>query len=530
MPIPSFEPPRRQLTPLLVVLATVVLAACGADPDVDALDPEGAAPPGGAAGSGASSAPGGDAGSEAEGGSAGEGASGGSADPGATCDSSACATWHDLYVDLNAPSDGDGSSPGSPRNVIPDTIGDSCVRLLFNSDGGRQAIPGRDNAIVLSGAHIRVSSYGSSRAVLSAYEELTDGWKHYSGTVYYRDYTNGYAAAGPVVGNVIHFDDTTDSPHGSVLAWTNLEAAGDAIGAFLADPGSLGAGAYAYDWRSNPQRMYVNIGSDPNVTTLGVARVGRFINTAGAPRDVEICNLSIIGFCRAAINITGAAADWSVHHNDLYAIGGMYNVKSGWYHGSGIQLAGNASGVEIRNNSIVQTYDSPITPQHFAGESGNTIADVLIRDNHIDRWALAAVELADWGTSDNHFRNIEIVNNVMESGGRGFSGLGDSPLGHTDGIHFRGNVPGSTVAGIAIVDNDVRAPHAALKIAGGTFVDGLVSTGNLYGEAEYGVRNQRPNDAHVTSTADSCCQCGTEVADGAAASAYFGFTTLDSCP
>ena len=73
---------------------------------------------------------------------------------------------------------------------------------------------------------------------------------------------------------------------------------------------------------------------------LGISCVGRFVNTPidASPTNVAIHNLRIIGFARASINIQGASSNWHVHDNEFYAIGGMYNVPSGWYHGSGIQL------------------------------------------------------------------------------------------------------------------------------------------------------------------------------------------------
>ena len=63
-------------------------------------------------------------------------------------------------------------------------------------------------------------------------------------------------------------------------------------------------------------------------------------------------------------------------------------------------MSQNANHVEIDHNHIIQTFDSPITPQHFGGSSGGYLHDLHFHDNFIDRWALGAVEMSDFGTNN----------------------------------------------------------------------------------------------------------------------------------
>jgi len=125
-----------------------------------------------------------------------------------------------VYVDLNAVVNGNGLTSSTPRNTIPPTLATG-QQLLFNSDNGIQSIPPQDVAIsIQTGTDIQISSYGSSRAILSGYQYFTSGWtKVGTSNVWQRTYAGGTSAAGPVVGNVVDMTTTVESPQGYVLNW-----------------------------------------------------------------------------------------------------------------------------------------------------------------------------------------------------------------------------------------------------------------------------------------------------------------------
>jgi len=434
-----------------------------------------------------------------------------------------------LYVDLNSATNGTGRSAADPTNKLPNTIGDR-RQLLFNSDNGVQTIPCRNDGVFINGDNVQVSSYGSQRATVSAYQVVDSGWTQVgASSVWRRPFAGATSGAGPVVGNVIDFTNTKDSPVGGVLNWQNLEAVGNRIGMFRGNPGVLPVGSYAYDWQQKV--MYVNVGAGPNGRRLGISCVGHFINTprGAMPTKVTVHHLKLIGFAREAVNMVGDASYWRIHHNKLYAMGGMFNIPSSWYFGSGIQMSEGANNIEIDHNRIIQTFDSPITPQHFAGSAGGYLHDLHIHDNYIDGWALGAVEMSDFG-SHNRFANIVIENNVAVHGGQGFSRTGDSPQGYTDGIQVRGG-NSSSFAGLVVRRNKVNAYNANVYIGGNNFANAVVLANNTFLEAEYGIQNLRPNDAAIDASYNTLCGNAVQIADKSAASRYQGDTLRSGpCP
>lgn len=427
-----------------------------------------------------------------------------------------------VYVDLNSPTNGSGLSAADPTNRLPPQVGNG-TQLLFNSDDGVQSIPCRNDGVIVNGDDVQVTSYGSGRATVSAYQVVDSGWTRVGqSNVWQRSFTGGTSGAGAVVGNVIDLSSTQESATGDVLNWQNLEAVGDKIGTFRNDPTVLPIGSYAYDWQRFV--MYVNVGANPNNRQLGIACVGRLINTlnAASPSRVTVHDLRMIGFARDAVNILGNAGYWRIHDNELYANGGMYNVSSKWYFGSGIQMSQNVHDVEIDNNRIVQTFDSPITPQHFGGSSGGYLRDLHFHDNFIDRWALGAVEMSDFG-AHNRFANILIENNVAINGGKGFSRTGDTPQGYTDGIQVRGG-DSSSFSGLTVRNNKINAFDANVFIGGNNFSDAVILDGNTLSGAQYGIQNLRPADATIDASYNTLCGNTVQIADKAAGSQYVGDT------
>ena len=427
-----------------------------------------------------------------------------------------------IYVDLNSPNNGTGRSAADPTNKLPTVIGDR-RQLLFNSDNGVQTIPCRNDGVIVNGDNVQVSSYGSAHATVSAYQIVDSDWTRVgTSNVWRRPFAGGASGAGPVVGNVIDPSSNKESPTGDVLNWQNLQAVDNMIGTFRNDPTVLPAGSYAYDWQQ--QFMYVNVGANPNNRRLGISCVGRFINTlAGSgPSKVTVHHLKLIGFARDGINILGSASYWRVHHNKLYAQGGMYNVTSRWYFGSGIQMSQNANHIEIDHNRIIQTFDSPITPQHFAGSAGGYLHDLHFHHNYIDRWALGAVEMSDFG-AHNRFSNILIESNIAVRGGQGFSRTGDSPQGYTDGIQVRGG-NSSVFSGLTVRGNKIDAYDANVLIGGNNFADAVALQGNTLSNAKYGIENRRPDDATIDATYNTLCGNTVQIADKARGSQYLGDT------
>lgn len=395
-----------------------------------------------------------------------------------------------LFVDLNAASGGDGLSSATPTNVLPTTVSDNTA-IRFNSDNGIQTVPVRDSVLFVSGNNIIIGSYGSGRAVVSGFKTFNSGWTLVSGTVYKRI----YSPASGTVGAVINVGDTSGSPQGTVLNWTNLATPGSFT------PASLPVGSYAYDWSSGVTTMYVNIGSNANSAVIGISSCGRFISVpaAAAPNGVEVTNLRIIGFSKAGVNCVQSAANWHIHLNQFYATGG--NWAGTTYEGTGVQMANSANGIEVDNNLIEQTFDSPISPQHFGSTSGETINGVHIHHNTITYWALAAVEISDFGTG-NTTKNVEVDHNIATGGGQGFSGIGHS-VGYTDGVHFRGD-PTGTLSGINIHDNTLAAFDAGVAVRNNNASDSVLVTNNRLSSARYGIFNAQPS-VTIAATGNSMC-------------------------
>lgn len=431
-----------------------------------------------------------------------------------------------IYVDLNRAANGTGSSAADPTNRLPAQIGDR-TQLLFNSDSGVQTIPCQNDGVFVVGDDIQISSYGSGRATISGYQVVRGGWTQVgTSNVWQRSFAGGTSGAGPVVGSVIDLSSTRESPTGDVLDWRDLGEAGNRIGIFRSDPTVLATGAYAYDWQQ--QIMYVNVGADPNQRRLGISCVGYFVNTlaGAAPSRVTMHNLRLIGFARDGANIIGNAGYWHIYDNELYATGGMYSATSNWYFGSGIQMSQHANNIEIDHNRIIQTFDSPITPQHFGGATGGYLHDLHFHDNFIDRWALGAVEMSDFG-NNNRFSNITIEDNIAINGGKGFSRTGDTPQGYTDGIQVRGG-NSSVFSSLVVRRNKINAYNSNIRIGGNNFTNPVLVDGNVLSAAGYGINNQRPASASIDATANTLCGNTVQIYDKSAASQYLNDTLLPS--
>jgi hypothetical protein len=200
----------------------------------------------------------------------------------------------------------------------------------------------------------------------------------------------------------------------------------------------------------------------------------------------------------------------------------MFNIPSSWYFGAGIQMSMNANHIEIDHNRIIQTFDSAITPQHFGGSAGGYLHDLHFHDNFIDRWALGAVEMSDFG-SHNQFANILIENNVAINGGKGFSRTGDTPQGFTDGIQVRGGLS-STFSGLTVRGNKINAYDANVLIDGNNFTDAVILRTNTFSAAQYGIQNRRPTGAAIDASYNILCGNAVQIADKATGSQYLGDT------
>ena len=352
--------------------------------------------------------------------------------------------------------------------------------------------------MILNGNKIRVASYGRSRALVHAYQFVNSGWEQIpQSAVWKRKFWGGKAEI-RIVGNVIDRDSVTESPVGDVLNWTDLQIDSkrkiDKLTPFVDNPKDyLKKGHYAFDWKAN--EMYVRLDDNPNNRRLGIACVGRFINTEGDVRNVEVTNLRLLGFTRAGMNIRGNSGEWKVHNNEFYGIGGNYNKNSEWYFGSGVQMTQSADNVEVYRNTFVDTYDSPITPQHYGGSDDDWLEDLHFHSNYIDRFALGGIELADFGT-DNRFKNIMIENNVIVNAGEGFSSSGDAPQGINDAIHVTGGANGGKFWNLTIKNNDLDGNDAAINLKGNDYRTPVIIFGNQIRNSKIGLHhsgNQAPN-------------------------------------
>lgn len=433
-----------------------------------------------------------------------------------------------IYLDLNAIVNGDGLTPDNPTNQMPSQTIVSDTKLYFNSDNGVQRIPsGRDNTFYITGSNIEITSYGSGRATVSGYEIISGGWTQVGTSyVWKQSFPGGSSGAGPIVGSVIDLSSINESPTGDVLNWYNLETEHDRIGTFQADPSVLPIGSYGYDWQN--EMMYINVGADPNSRSIGISQVGRLFNTTGNPSNVKIHGLRMIGFARSVMNIGGGSNHWHIYDNELYGNGGMYNVKEGWYHGSGIQPNSNASHLEIDHNTIIETFDSAITPQHFGGTSGHKLFNIYIHHNYVEKWSLGGVEIADWGT--NEIDSITIEDNTFVNGGKGYSGTGDTPQGKTDGIQTRGGNNGiSRVSRLTVRRNNINSHDAAFIVGGNTITDGVILEDNILWGSTYGIKNQRKDEAYILAKDNVLCDNQIQISDQASASVYINNTLSTEC-
>lgn len=452
-----------------------------------------------------------------------------------------------IYIDLNAATDGTGLTPASPRNRVPGPITDR-KQVFFNADNGVQRLPPADVSLSVTGSDVQISSYSATpgkMATVSAYRRIQGGWTLISGTVYRRSYDPGVNAGGPIVGNVVDLSDTSEWESGTVLNWTDLSA-GARYDAFIAAPAGLALGSYAYDYVSRV--LYVNVGADPNGRPFGVASVGRFIDSTATSSRVTVHDLRIEGFAKVGVNIKSSTR-WRVHHNKLYGIGGAYHTTNNWYYGTGVQVSGSASDIEVDGNFILQTYDSPISPQHFAGAQNDnkSIKRINIHDNYLEKWALAGVELAVWADNCN-FEDIQIVNNVMVNGGAGFSKHGDDG-DRNDGIHVIGGAHTGDVstftkssgaeAPLVIRNNYINAFNHGVDIRGMYFpnptankiiIDGNTIWGHAPGSTVgYGIRNIRAADACISSTRNHYCFNDVNFSDANPQGTDVGSTTGMDC-
>ncbi len=402
-----------------------------------------------------------------------------------------------IYMDLNAAVNGNGFSANSPKNVLPTSIADN-TQLLFNSDNGIQVLPIRTDVVYVAGNNCVVSSYGSTKAVVSGFQTFTSGWTQVSGNIYKRT----YAPAGTQVGAVINVADTTGSAQGTVLKFVDMSTPASFT------PAALAANSYAFDWSTNT--MYVNIGSSANSGTIGIASCGRFISvqSGASPTTVVVSNLRVIGLARQAFNIINGSNGWHVTGCETYAIGGYWTGgTTGNYEGAAFQISHTSHNHEIDNNLIEQTHQFAFSIQHFGGSTGGAINTLSIHHNTIRYWALAAIGISDFGTT-NTMGAITIQYNIMTGGGGGFSGVSLSPTGVTDGVGFRGTALVAT--GMTIDNNTIDGFDGNVYVHQGT-VTATVSNNRL-SSAKYGIRNLVAA-SHITATSNTFCANTTNVSD-----------------
>jgi len=232
----------------------------------------------------------------------------------------------------------------------------------------------------------------------------------------------------------------------------------------------------------------------------------------------------MIGFCRVGVNFNANASFAKVDHNTFYGSGGMFNTNPSnlWYFGGDIQTTTNVSNVEICYNETLQTLDSPISPQMIGGTVGCTMSDIWIHHNTITYWAVAAVEISDFGT-DNKFINFRIEDNVMLKAGQGFNATGDSPQGFTDVVAFR-NAPGTRglYSNITVSNNRMQGVNTGVSIIGaqGVFSSPLILNDNIISGSTFGVNNGRTANCSVLGNRNTFCGNQTAIKDTAAASLY----------
>lgn len=403
------------------------------------------------------------------------------------------------YVDLNAGVDGTGLSAASPHNVLPGSI-TSGMQLLFNSDNGIQSINEIENVFSLGTvSNVQIGSYGSGKAVISGYKRFVNdaSWSNVSGNVWKRTYAGALDGSGRhIIANVMNMSDTTGSPQGTLLNWVDASAGGFSFS-------TIAANTYAYDLTNGI--MYINLnGADPRTKTIGISSVSRFLTVSGgaSPSKITFHHLRCIGFGRSVANFVRGSNQIRVHHNELYGNGYMYVDTV--YEGSGFEVSHTANNIEFDNNLIEQTGDSAISPQHFGGSTGGHIDNIHIHHNTIYTWALAGVEVSNFGDNTNRTTNLLIEYNRIVGGGTGFSGRGHAASQNIcAGVHFRGN--NGNYAGITIQHNTAQSFDDAIAMYGGTSSDAFVITDNRLSSSAKPIDNSVPTTIPMTVTNNYFC-------------------------
>lgn len=189
--------------------------------------------------------------------------------------------------------------------------------------------------------------------------------------------------------------------------------------------GSMPKGSFSLDHTSSPKRVYCKPNSNTPLNLL-VASSWCAVYKARSPTgSLTITDLQLDYFSGNCINI-GGATNTIIENNLIRFAGGFRNTTANFTGGAGIQVFDDSNNVVIRRNTILDSFDSGITPQSFV--DNRTISNVFIYENDIRRFALGGVEVATFSPGT-VLANINVFANYIEGGGRGYSGLGDEAPG-----------------------------------------------------------------------------------------------------
>jgi len=312
----------------------------------------------------------------------------------------------------------------------------------------------------VSGLEITDFGDAEERATLDGSIEFSN-WTKYSGNIWV---VNGVPKT---VGVVMQ--------NGVPLNWVNGTGG---VGSFLS---KMREGSYAYD-HNNSIYVWLRGGGNPNDAgnLIEVASTGVGINVNGSS-DLQVNNLRIIGCARQGSNVLNISNAEFIDNVVEYC-GGAYDHANRYYLGGALQCTSGVRNILYERNVCVDVYDSPLSPQLVRS---NVVSDgIIMRRNVLGNFALAGVEIANWG-DNTVLRNVVIEDNYIYGGGKGWSGTGDN-ANYTEGVIINGRPRFENIDIVRNVIEDID--HSGIEIRDAQCTNVRI-TQNQIRDCRYGIRN-----------------------------------------
>jgi hypothetical protein len=311
----------------------------------------------------------------------------------------------DIYIDPSRGVNGVGTE-SDPKNSFP-TL-ESSTRYLLKR-GTKLVFEDVEYCLTTTGlTDVEFGAYGDSgeQPVISG--EKSGEWVFDAmNGVWYSESFNTARGPGCVTEN------------GDPLTWVKWDTSIEKTAA------AMPTGSFSLNHTSSPKRLYAKPRSNDTASLLVASSWTAFYKARSPLGSIKIRDLTIKYFSGNSINIGGATESIC---SGLYIrfAGGFRNVSANFTGGAGIQIFDDSDGVDVFNCIIEDSFDSGVTAQSFV--DNRAISNIKIFGNTIRRFALGGVEIATFNPGT-RLNSILVFDNVIEGGGRGYSGLGDEPPG-----------------------------------------------------------------------------------------------------